>query len=227
MKTILKHIPILALQFAALVSLLCIIVWAVTRGLSPAIMASSSRPLDEDLINTIRYHIVLLGFLFWFWISIVVHELGHLFGALAMRLRVQAFVVIPFQLVRIRGPFRLRFYDPKTKQPLGLVMAFLPDTRRARFRMAFYISAGPLANLLGCVLCLALVTPVARTFPTMFSPNQAAYWFHLGAWLNLFFGLSNLIPFYKGNWSTDGKQLLGLLKRERTQNEINTFSICQ
>jgi hypothetical protein len=152
--------------------------------------------------------VVFLGGMALLWATAAVHEFGHLFAALAMRLPVQLIAIKPLQLIRVGKTFQLRFFFFPLGI-LGLVSVSPTDVNHLRQRMAIYVLAGPFASLLMGVSCLVLVSLVDPSFPSLLPRRQATYWLDLAALMNLCCFFVTLIPGKAGNVYTDGQKLLG------------------
>ena len=123
----------------------------------------------------------LLGIVALVGLSVAVHELGHLFAALAMKLHVHQVAITPLQLIRVNGAFRLRLYFAGHR---GRVAAGPRDTYRVRQRMALFIAGGPLVSLLASVLCFVLASCIEADFPPVLPRTNAGYWLDFAALLN-------------------------------------------
>jgi hypothetical protein len=209
-----------AIALVFTVAILGILAWAMaTALLSSTILPSSNH--DWMVVSLQRFLVVLFAFLFFSYVAYIMHELGHLFAALAMKLHVQHIAILPLFLERVRGNFRVRLYDPKKGHPLGYVFAFPVDTAPSRLRMATCVAAGPGVNLLTGVLCCIFPSSLAVAFPTLISHEQSAYWLHFVASFHFFIAITSLIPMQEGQLATDGKQLLDYLRGETGLAESN------
>jgi hypothetical protein len=140
------------------------------------------------------------------WTQTVLHEAGHAVAALARGYRPFAFGVGPLRLERSTGGWRL--HVTRSVRGIGGFASLLPPPNAARPRLddAVYLAGGPLANLIGAGLALALM-------PTL-SPGSTA-WLAAGAFaaFGLLIGTVNLIPFTSAGWRSDGRGLLDLVRR--------------
>lgn len=139
-------------------------------------------------------------------IDTALHEAGHASAALALGMKLRAFVVGPFQW-RIRaGRWRFQLAPTRMFGAGGATGVVPTDPRQARWREVCMIAAGPVASLItGVVALAAALTAVGR-------PYQA-YWQFL-ALLGLF-GLlafcANLIPMRPEGFYSDGARIYQLL----------------
>src|SRR5205823_4263464 len=84
------------------------------------------------------------------WAAIAIHELGHLLVARAAGLRVQLVIMGPVRLARAGLRFRARV-NWRSATP-GLVLAAPADGRDLAGRLAAFVAAGPVANLVAGLL---------------------------------------------------------------------------
>lgn len=140
------------------------------------------------------------------WTQTILHEAGHALAALARGYRPFAFGVGPLRLERGTGGWRL--HVARNVRGIGGFASLLPPPNAARPRLddAVYLAGGPLANLVGAGLALALM-------PTL-APGSTA-WLAAGmfAAFGLLLGAINLVPFTSAGWRSDGRGLLDLLRR--------------
>jgi hypothetical protein len=151
--------------------------------------------------------LVFLGWVVLYWVTIVVHEFGHLLAAWAMKLHVQRVVILPLEVSRVSGGFRVRFFIHN--HLWGLVEVRPVDIDRLRQRMAVLFLGGPVANLLVGILCLVVAALVDPFFPSLWPRSLTTYWLYLAGLANLFQFFVNLIPFKPNHFSSDGLLLLG------------------
>src|SRR5262249_52799701 len=90
-----------------------------------------------------------------FLVSMILHEVGQVLAALAMRMRVWALSLGPVQGVREQGSFRLRLNWGKSNAHFW-VNALLAGGRGLRWREIGFVAGGPVASLLLALLSLAL-----------------------------------------------------------------------
>jgi hypothetical protein len=175
------------------------------------------------------YLLVLLpGALLVGFVTLAVHETGHLIAALVARLRVVAFAVGPVAVVRSKGGLVVEFLAPRMWQS-GLTLALPTGVHSLRRRMALFIVGGPLASLVVGGACLVLAYHLNEaTFPfapylprpfwdrALFPRTHAFTWFNLAALLNLLLvGIGNLLPWEYRHWASDGAKLQELLRDGR------------
>lgn len=126
---------------------------------------------------------------------VVVHETGHLVCGLCVGFRLTS---VRFGPVRISPPFRVSVkFEPKTGAS-GFVSMIPGKSESLRSRAMIFILGGPVANLLAgfFILSLKVGGPLASVF----------------AFLSVFVGAANLVPFRRLALISDGKRMLMLLK---------------
>jgi hypothetical protein len=144
------------------------------------------------------YGIGFLGFLGLFALAIVVHELGHVIGALRVNFRVCSFTVGPITIRWSGGRTTIRW---GTLRILGLVSLVPNGIHDLRRRMLIVTAAGPAASFLGGIIAVA----VGRLLPV--SSTGGA--FNLGGLLSCALGLLSLIP-SRRFYTSDGAKIWDL-----------------
>jgi len=169
------------------------------------------------------------------WVGgVTVHEAGHLFGALAGRLRIVSVAVGPIQVMRKKRGFRLGRHPDRPTDAAGFVMVQPTVLDRLGRRLAWCLCGGPLANLLTGLLCLALAVhfnqPASEghlggssLWPwewILDSTTSWACWLYTAAIVNLLLGLNNLIPIPIDGKGNDGVKLMALFRGKHSWQRI-------
>jgi hypothetical protein len=137
-----------------------------------------------------------------FFIVVLLHELGHLFGGLVRGMRFLLLIVGPLRLRRTISGLRLDWF--LNSGTLGGLAAALPDPRRPiRGQLLSLIVGGPLASLLLTVLALWLATAL--------DGRWSAHLLILGALSALIF-IVTALPTRAGGFLSDGRQCIELLR---------------
>lgn len=146
-------------------------------------------------------------------LCVLVHEAGHLACAVAARFRVYAFVAGPLR-VEWRGGRRHVGVNSAT-YPSGYVGAFpaIGDDRHVRGRLMAFAAGGPLANLAFAAVLFPLATAAHAHTVTDSVSRALAIALRVCAFMSLFLGISNLIPFQRLLVSSDGWRLRSLWRR--------------
>jgi hypothetical protein len=166
--------------------------------------------------------VLVVGTLLVAFMAVVVHESGHVAGGLAAGFKIQRFVVGPVDIVR-RKSLHLRLINPSL--PLGWVEIAQSYSNVPRSRALLFAAGGVLANFGMAALCLLLSyclnepnlpnEPARRASfaqRLLIPHNQAAAWLGIAFVLNLCFSLWSAIPIRGRIVSSDGCQILELLR---------------
>ena len=142
-----------------------------------------------------------------YYLTILLHELGHLAAGLGVGWAFRQFAVGPFVIAREAGGLRFRFATARLLG--GGQVAMLPEsTDRLRSRFLQFIAAGPSVTLLLFAVPLAL--------PRTLFTNCLLF-------VNLLIAVSSLIPYTINGRSTDAKLILGLLRSGPTADRLATI----
>lgn len=140
-----------------------------------------------------------------FWAHLLLHEAGHAIAGVVADLRFVAGGVGPLRLERRASGWHV--YWSRNIQGIGGFALLLPKLNEAsRFQQAVYLLGGPLTNLTVAAALVPLALPGGDGVGLW---NGVAA---VGVSTGLFLGLINLVPFLVGGWSTDGRQLLQLIR---------------
>jgi len=133
---------------------------------------------------------------------IFVHELGHLAGGLAQRMRFLLLIVGPFQWTR--STTGVRFAWNLNPNLMGGLAAATPDRQRPVLpQMLGLVIGGPLASLLLAAGSLALAGQ---------SDGRLAAQLNFTGLMSLLIFLATATPFRAGGMQSDGWQLIELLR---------------
>jgi len=151
----------------------------------------------------------LLFFLFYFltlFLVLLIHELGHVAAGLAVGFHFQGVRIGPLTLAK--SPKGLKITFQRISNLDGIAAMGIQKLRRLRSKLAIYIAAGPLANILSG-LCLWLFLTSQILSKPQLAIRQSLEFF---AALSIFVGVVNLIPFRRPNGMfTDGSRLLSFV----------------
>jgi hypothetical protein len=165
-----------------------------TVGVGAVVLAKST---PEPVLGVLLFAGIFIA-------SVVVHEGGHVLGALSQGCDVGWVGIGPFVLERRRRGFRVHL---RRMRMAGFVLS-IPDFERDVFvQQRIVAAAGPAANLIVALVLLA----VAWEFPGHpGSVGSLALWVAFA--LNVALGLGNLVPL-DAPTKTDGALLLHYAKR--------------
>jgi Peptidase family M50 len=166
------------------------------------------------------------GLLVWeqllgaFLINTAMHEFGHASTAIALGMRLRAFIVGPFQFRHHAGKWRFKFAPSKILGGGGAVGAVPTDANQPIWREVLMIAAGPLASLLTGMVALSAALTAAH------QPYEA-YWEFLGitGLLGILSFFVNLIPMRPEALYSDGARIYQLLSGGRWArlHRVETF----
>ena len=138
------------------------------------------------------------------WLHLLLHEAGHALMGWAGGQHVAAIGLGPWRFERGAGGWRA--HRAANVQGIGGFALVLPRTERlSRAARIAYLLGGPMANLLAAGAALALVAAFGLD-------GRAAALLHVFAVVGALIGAINLVPFVSGGWSSDGRQLLAVLR---------------
>ncbi len=157
----------------------------------------------DDLFTNFNFLLLLPAI----YISIAVHELGHLLAGAITGMKPGALVVGGIVIMNSGDHWSVRF-DFKRILGGGFMMPLTQKDRFSPSQFAWMVAGGPIASLALTILCGAL---------------SVLHGDYRGGWTNLLFCLGllsmmNLIPMSAGTRKTDGARLLDLLRHpDRTE----------
>jgi Peptidase family M50 len=159
-----------------------------------------------------------------FFLSIFVHEIGHLVAAFLLGLKISLFAVWPFVVVRVRKRFHLRFFNSELSM-LGAVGALPKNVNSLAWKRGLYICAGPTVNLVVAIGSLVLAYALNESQYGSWGQGPRSFWnrlmiprsapamlLYMTSALNLFHFIASLRPLPIKNFNTDGAALLALIR---------------
>lgn len=136
------------------------------------------------------------------WVSVAVHEAGHLLGGALARSHLLAARVIWAELHRARHGWRLRWKRPMSFGSLGFAAVCPASDANLRRTSVWVLLGGPFANGLLAMVCIGTVA--------LIDPGPAENLLVSAFLLNLVGLVANLLPFSTFGHATDGLRLLWL-----------------
>lgn len=166
-------------------------------------------PLRESLsIASPSFPIFLLVFISAIFLSVLLHELGHMAAGKFAGYRFLILTVGP--LMAEKRADSLRFGINRHLNVAGGLTLMMPDGNRFDNReLALFIAGGPAASVLAGALLIGLPFLLPATNGTG-SYNLLLYSLLLTGVISALIGLLSLVPEQSGDIETDGKQLLDL-----------------
>ena len=165
-------------------------------------------PMLRGQVEQLSLWDILLVPLFFF-LTIGLHELGHLLGGMSAGMRFLLLIVGPLHLTRGEGGLQLRWlFNPAT---LGGIAAATPDAARPLApQLRRLIIGGPLSSLLFGGLGLGL---------SLWLGGRLGAWAFLVGGFSLLLFLATSVPIRAGGFMSDGMQLLEMLRGGRAVEE--------
>lgn len=147
--------------------------------------------------------VVPFGFLIISFLTIGIHELGHLFAGWCVGLRFKSMTVGPFKFGADSGGWNFRIQRRFFR---GFASMSLDKVQRVRRRLVIFISGGPLASIL-CGIVAVLIGEIGLA---RYDSSWLTFLEFLGAW-SLFIGFLSLIPYPTHGFANDAMLLRALL----------------
>lgn len=146
-----------------------------------------------------------LGFLLINFLTIAIHECGHVMAGRCVDLRFKAVRIDPIRISIDSGRWKFRV---RPRLFRGFALMFFDGVRRVRHRLIVFIAGGPTASLL-CGVCALVAGEIglARYYDSPW-PTFLEFF---GAW-SFLIGCISLIPFKIRGQANDGMLLRALLR---------------
>lgn len=152
-----------------------------------------------------------------FFIVILIHELGHVLGGLAMGNEFSLMIVGPLKLQKDDGKYSLTF-NKSIAMAGGLALTLPTEVEGFKKRRAIVIGSGPLASLIlaisGYLLSQYLGDSISRTTDTLILSTYM---------MSAAIFLATIIPSKVGGFMSDGMQLLMTLRNDATAKKYANF----
>lgn len=178
------------------------------RFATPFLLVVGAIAMTENLSSlSIPFGFLLINFL-----TIAIHEFGHLIAGWCVGLRFKGVRIDPFRIRIDSGQWKFRI---RPKLFGGFAFMSLDRVRRVRRRLVAYVAGGPAASIVcGAAAAVAGEIGVARQYDSAW-PTFLEFF---GVW-SLVIGCVSLFPFRVGRYANDGMLLRALLfwKPEATQ----------
>jgi len=144
-------------------------------------------------------------YFFALFLIILIHELGHLLGALAVGFHFETIRIGSLTLSKSMQGLQITVQRMSSFD--GIAAIRIQQLRKLRQKYAVFIAAGPFANFLsGFCVWLYLTIPLSRSHHTF---RQSLQWF---VGVSIFVGAVNLIPYQRRNGMySDGARLLAFV----------------
>ncbi len=188
--------------------LITIIVYALSIGLGIYIGLSDAL----DYLDGSAIIISLLAFIICMYITILIHELGHLVCGLITGYTFLAFRISSITLAKIDGKLCFkRFYIPGTG---GQCLLVPPPQVEGKIPFTLYTIGGSLFNFLFSILFLFV------GYSTNFTLSFVSFLFLILGYTGAYIGLANIVPLRIGLIQNDGLNLLEMKKNNAAMHSF-------
>jgi hypothetical protein len=203
-------------------------------GASVAAAGKELQPiLGLSLMTTSDWVLFGLSFPILFVLAVVVHELGHLVGALICGFRFRVITIGPWSIVSTADGIRHRFSLAALYMLSGQQISSPPPNGATDRQYQIYLLGGGVANVLISVFTILFIqifttvtttvepndlidatsaNVVSTTATTVLLPILFETMLHTFAVLNVTLGILNFVPFKAAGVATDGAHILALIR---------------
>ena len=163
------------------------------------------------LTGNLSFFPVLFSFIFVNFLTIAIHEFGHLVAGWCVGLRFKGVRIDPLRIRVDSGRWRFKVCP---RLSWGFALMSLERVRRVRARLIIFTAGGPAAS----ILCGITAVVVGEIGLARYDSPWAAFLDFLGAW-SLVIGFVGLVPFRVRGFANDAMLLRALLfsKPQATQ----------
>lgn len=153
-------------------------------------------------------------------LTVVVHELGHLFAGWVVGLQFHAIHIGPFSLSSEHGKLRMRARrEMLAAGPTGM---YARTVRRLRRRLLLATAGGPVANVVSVPVAVILIN---RMFPQLAETSWGAFASQFTVF-SLIAAIANLAPIRSDILQSDGAVIETLLcSRERRRRWMSLYAV--
>jgi hypothetical protein len=144
------------------------------------------------------------------WLTIAIHELGHLLTGLAVKFRFRLISIGPVMFEREQNTLRFK-WNTNFNTYGGVALCLPTNQAQLTRRFALFVAGGPVASLVWGVITLALTLHV-NLDRSIYGLYVADFFIFISCFLTFAVALSSLIPMRSGGFYTDGGRLLNLLR---------------
>jgi hypothetical protein len=155
------------------------------------------------LTGNLSFLWVPFGFVLVNFVTILIHELGHLIGGWCVGLNFRAVRIDPFRIRIDSGRWKFR---ARPRLFGGFALMSFDRVRRVRTRLIVSVAGGPIAS----IVCGVTAVIAGEMGLVRYDSPWPTFLDFLGVW-SLVIGLVALIPHRFGGYTSDGMLLRGLL----------------
>ncbi|RSK46227.1 M50 family metallopeptidase [Hymenobacter perfusus] len=161
----------------------------------------------------------LLTVVFANFLDVIIHELGHVVGALSASFTVVSFTVGPLHLERKAAGWQARLQKLVAKVG-GMVRVYTTNYDHLRRRYMLVVAAGPTANLLSGGLAFLLITALPESFGSTPENSLPEYLFStflfIFGWISIVQGVLGFVPVgTTTGYVQDSLMLSHMLRRDK------------
>jgi hypothetical protein len=146
------------------------------------------------------------------WVTLALHELGHVLAGLAVGFEFRLFVVGPLMLEREAGRFRFK-WNRNLNTAGGLALCLPQGQHRLAQRFSWFAAGGPLASLVWAGLAAGLFLAARPVLAEHGLGLAVATFLVTSALCSPLIFLVTIIPMHVGGFDTDGARILNLWRR--------------
>lgn len=155
-------------------------------------------------------------FIFYQYLSTLVHEIGHWLFGLLNGFDLYCIGVDRWILVRTSKGFKL--FKSHSIFAGGFVMNTAKNLDSLDKKLFIMIMGGPLASFL--LFCIGLIPLLFRD---LVSSNLVVWTITFFSFLNLYYAICNILPVKIGQLTTDGRRMLDLIQNNRNSRRFKAF----
>ena len=193
----------------------------VRAGIIGGLVGGISAALIFNLAGLPRFEpgiswgaLVVPGIVLVFYLTVAVHEAGHLLAGAFSGFRPCILIVGPLKLERVSGRWRM---GANRSAPIfgGLAAGVPIDAVNLRQRMIRLIAGGPLASLVSGLIAVVVLAALKEPGPRITLTGQDAFGYILllaFTLISLLIAFIALVPTVTEGYTSDGGQILKFLK---------------
>ncbi|MDZ7758517.1 M50 family metallopeptidase [Rhodohalobacter sp.] len=162
-------------------------------------------------LNLPSWPLSILSILLAIFVSVFVHELGHLIGGLTQKFRFYLFTVGPFKMENNQGSLQAGLN--LNLNVAGGLTVMLPSAKTYdKKKLAWFIAGGPIASFVLFIVLTALAITLNSFYENDGVVNYIIYFSWMTAVISLVLGTMALIPEEETGLESDGLQLKDLMQ---------------
>ena len=161
-------------------------------------------------LNLPSWPLSIFSLIIALFVSVFVHELGHLIGGLTQKFQFYKFTVGPFKVEKINNGLQAGLN--LNLNVAGGLTVMLPSSKNLdKKKLAMFIAGGPIASLLLFIILASSAITLHTIYGSNGIVNNVIYFSWMTAVITLVLGILSLIPEEETGLESDGLQLKDLL----------------